>query len=524
MHFRENQKMTFKIEPVILSVSKHSTKQLSNWQEMENPNTGVIHYWKECSLSANLVNIRPINDHYRNNRHRQQQNFRHVTNNSSNFNAGFSDFKKVRSDVNNNSRTKNNQKLDSTGIKSGKKSSSCKKLFPFPKSKQYNVEKSKSTRKTSSKKKNDLSFEEWNKKNQKNSENSADYNQMKQPTSFLKKPRTKRKLFVEYLTCCFGYYRKKSTDVAVPGGIDVSPGHYQPKPSEKLLLPPLRPCDINKKCLIVDLDETLVHSSFKPVKNPDFVIPVEIDGMVHQVYVLKRPHVDEFLQRIGGIYECVLFTASLAKYADPVADLLDKQGIFRARLFREACVFHKGNYVKDLNRLGRDLKQIVIVDNSPASYAFHPDNAVPVQSWFDEANDTELLDIIPLLEKLAKIDNVYSLLGNASSPNYNNASLLFAEKSIQVRSATVALNKQNNNEKEIGKIKNNNQQNSSTTIVNRTLILANGNLNNQQNANIFARDVCGSTNTNNNNNNNKENQFISLEDVITSVERTSFSR
>lgn len=32
-----------------------------------------------------------------------------------------------------------------------------------------------------------------------------------------------------------------------------------------------------------------------------------------QVYVLKRPYVDEFLERMGQLYECVLFTASLAK-------------------------------------------------------------------------------------------------------------------------------------------------------------------------------------------------------------------
>lgn len=59
-----------------------------------------------------------------------------------------------------------------------------------------------------------------------------------------------------------------------------------------------------------------------------------------------------------------------------MADLLDKWGAFRARLFRESCVFHRGNYVKDLSRLGRDLTRIIIVDNSPASYVFHPDNAV----------------------------------------------------------------------------------------------------------------------------------------------------
>lgn len=56
--------------------------------------------------------------------------------------------------------------------------------------------------------------------------------------------------------------------------------------------------------------------------------------------------------------------------------------MFRARLFRESCVYHMGNYVKDLNKLGRDLQKIVIVDNSPASYIFHPDNAVSIHCAF----------------------------------------------------------------------------------------------------------------------------------------------
>jgi hypothetical protein len=34
--------------------------------------------------------------------------------------------------------------------------------------------------------------------------------------------------------------------------------------------------------------------------------------------------------------------------------------------------------VKDLNKLGRDLQKVIIVDNSPASYIFHPDNAVSI--------------------------------------------------------------------------------------------------------------------------------------------------
>lgn len=68
----------------------------------------------------------------------------------------------------------------------------------------------------------------------------------------------------------------------------------------------------------------------------------------------------------------------LHQYADPVTDLLDQCGVFRTRLFRESCVFHQGCYVKDLSRLGRDLHKTLILDNSPASYIFHPNNAVSV--------------------------------------------------------------------------------------------------------------------------------------------------
>ncbi|KAK4879219.1 hypothetical protein RN001_007365 [Aquatica leii] len=223
--------------------------------------------------------------------------------------------------------------------------------------------------------------------------------------------------FLRTLLCCLGRNRNKtqnSKQYVFGGGSPTSPTD-----SPRFLLPPIRHQDMHKMCMVIDLDETLVHSSFKPISNADFVVPVEIDGTIHQVYVLKRPHVDDFLKRMGELYECVLFTASLAKYADPVADLLDKWGVFRARLFRESCVFHRGNYVKDLNKLGRELQQIVIVDNSPASYIFHPDNAVPVASWFDDMSDSELLDLIPFFEKLSKMDNVYTVLCNSNHP-YNN--------------------------------------------------------------------------------------------------------
>ncbi|XP_076448486.1 carboxy-terminal domain RNA polymerase II polypeptide A small phosphatase 1-like isoform X2 [Babylonia areolata] len=234
-------------------------------------------------------------------------------------------------------------------------------------------------------------------------------------TQAVKKPRNSRGLLSSFL-CCFGNNNNNNNNNAPTNCQAPSvEENGNPRPTERYLLPPVLKQDVDKKCVVIDLDETLVHSSFKPISNADFIVPVEIDGNVHQVYVLKRPHVDEFLQRMGEMFECVLFTASLAKYADPVADLLDKWDVFRARLFRESCVFHRGNYVKDLSRLGRDLNQVVIIDNSPASYIFHPDNAVPVSSWFDDMADSELLDLIPFFENLASVDNVYSLLKTTSS-------------------------------------------------------------------------------------------------------------
>jgi len=210
------------------------------------------------------------------------------------------------------------------------------------------------------------------------------------------------------------------------GSGDLCPDSKQNSQSKttKQLLPEIRADDVGKKCIVIDLDETLVHSSFKPISNADFIVPVEIDNVIHQVYVLKRPYVDEFLCRMGELFECVLFTASLAKYADPVADLLDKWDVFRSRLFRESCVFHKGNYVKDLSKLGRELHQIIIVDNSPASYIFHPENAVPCSSWFDDMNDRELLDLIPFFENVSKVDSVYRILNDTTSKGGGNSGTL----------------------------------------------------------------------------------------------------
>lgn len=163
-----------------------------------------------------------------------------------------------------------------------------------------------------------------------------------------------------------------------------------------------------KKCLILDLDETLVHSSFKYLRTADFVIPVEIDNQVHHVYVIKRPGVDEFLKKVGEWYEVVVFTASVLKYGDPLLDKLDIHKSVHHRLFRDSCYNYEGNFIKNLSQIGRPLNESIIIDNSPASYIFHPQHSVPISSWFSDTHDNELLDLLPFLHDLSKsnVDDV----------------------------------------------------------------------------------------------------------------------
>ena len=124
---------------------------------------------------------------------------------------------------------------------------------------------------------------------------------------------------------------------------------------------------------------------------------------------MKRPGVDEFLLEMAKHYEIVIYTASLNKYADPLLDLLDPHRVIRHRLFRESCVFYEGNYVKDLSVLDRDVAKTVIIDNSPNSYLFHPENAIDCSSFIDDPNDRELDQIGSFLTGIRSAGDVRGL-------------------------------------------------------------------------------------------------------------------
>eukprot|EP00181_Compsopogon_caeruleus_P001414 CAMPEP_0184682440 /NCGR_PEP_ID=MMETSP0312-20130426/7268_1 /TAXON_ID=31354 /ORGANISM="Compsopogon coeruleus, Strain SAG 36.94" /LENGTH=194 /DNA_ID=CAMNT_0027134119 /DNA_START=762 /DNA_END=1346 /DNA_ORIENTATION=+ len=175
---------------------------------------------------------------------------------------------------------------------------------------------------------------------------------------------------------------------------------------EAPLLPPASADCANKITLVLDLDETLVHSTFVPVKEAHFTIPLDMGGETHVVYVQKRPGVEHFLKTVAQWYEVVVFTASLALYANPVIDRLDPTHCVRHRLFREHCVFVDGNYVKDLSLLGRDIRKVIIIDNSPVTYAFQPENALPSISWVSDPDDRELDEFLEILEKAKTLKDV----------------------------------------------------------------------------------------------------------------------
>ena len=180
----------------------------------------------------------------------------------------------------------------------------------------------------------------------------------------------------------------------------------------------LPPKTTEKKTLVLDLDETLVHSGFIPFNIPsDLIIQIELENEMHDIHILIRPYVKEFLEKMSKRFEIVIFTASISKYANPLLDLIDKNKYCNFRLFREHCTLINTAFVKDLNRLGRNLKDIIIVDNTPSAYALNQYNGFPIKSWFDDKNDFELIKIIPILEFLSYVNDVRVYIKKIVSQN-----------------------------------------------------------------------------------------------------------
>lgn len=206
----------------------------------------------------------------------------------------------------------------------------------------------------------------------------------------------------------------------------------------------------DKKIALFDLDETIVHCIGEiNIKNLDSLsrqsdakLKVCLPGGKKEVTIgiNIRPFWKEALEKIKDKYHIVAFTASHESYADSVLNYLDpQQKYFEYRLYRAHCVLcvidDMKFYVKDLKILedNYDLKDVVIIDNSILSFAYHLDNGIPISPFYDSKVDSELLDIADFLIKYAdendirdKLKEVYKLnqyleiLKNYSSEEIEN--------------------------------------------------------------------------------------------------------
>ncbi|MCP9262070.1 Multidrug resistance protein pgp-3 [Dirofilaria immitis] len=176
---------------------------------------------------------------------------------------------------------------------------------------------------------------------------------------------------------------------------------------------------VKRKILVLDLDETLIHSHHdgiirpmvKPGTPPDFVLRVNIDRHPVRFFVHCRPHVDYFLSMVSQWFDLVIFTASMEIYGSSVADKLDNgKGILQRRYFRQHCTMDYGGYTKDLSAVHADLSSIFILDNSPSAYRKFPQNAIPIRSWFSDPTDTCLLALLLFLDALRFASDVRSIL------------------------------------------------------------------------------------------------------------------
>jgi len=173
----------------------------------------------------------------------------------------------------------------------------------------------------------------------------------------------------------------------------------------------------SKKTLILDLDDTLIHTI-----NPAFnyasigVTHSNVKTALYQDAVLEvysvnfviRPYALQFLKEMSEIYEIVIFTAAQKCYANAILNILDPDNKFIAhRIYRDNCIFKSGIFMKDLRIFkNRSLKSMVIVDNSITSFGRHLENGIHIPSYFGQREDSNLMLLIPFLTKLSEAEDI----------------------------------------------------------------------------------------------------------------------
>lgn len=179
----------------------------------------------------------------------------------------------------------------------------------------------------------------------------------------------------------------------------------------------LRPQKVPRKTLVLDLDGTLICNTRKA--NSQFTENLPQSELVTTFYahsgttrgVLSfyvRPYVAKLLKTLKLYYEIIVFTASTESYGKAIVEYLDpKNCCIQYLLHRSHCVITKNWIIKDLRVIGRrELKDIIILENSIISFAANLDNGIYIPSYEGDSADQELLPIIDFLKEIADVDDV----------------------------------------------------------------------------------------------------------------------
>jgi len=161
---------------------------------------------------------------------------------------------------------------------------------------------------------------------------------------------------------------------------------YYTEPTFPKLLPVIDPAP--PYTLVLSLEDLMIHSEW-----------TRKDGW----RMAKRPGIDYFLRYLSQYYELVIFTTLPFAQADPVIRKLDPFRIVMWPLFREATRYEKGEYVKDLSYLNRDLSKVILIDTKASHAAHQPGNAIILPPWKGDPKDRDLVALIPFLEHIATV-------------------------------------------------------------------------------------------------------------------------
>ncbi|CAD8118016.1 unnamed protein product [Paramecium sonneborni] len=156
------------------------------------------------------------------------------------------------------------------------------------------------------------------------------------------------------------------------------------------------------KTLILDLDETLIHSC-APRENPQvYVTAVGEFGEEAKIGINIRPYTSLFLSSLSQFYTIYIYTASSQAYAQAIISYLDpKKQYISGVLSRNNCMETKnGFFIKDLRLIGnKQLKDMLIIDNLAHSFGFQIENGIPILEWHNDQNDQELKALIDYLKE-----------------------------------------------------------------------------------------------------------------------------